>query len=92
MCSNNKVDVCALLGATISISSGYHPQSKDQMKRLNQELETGLCCLASQNPASWCQQLIWVEYAHSTLPCSSTGLSPLQCTYSYQPLVSHRRG
>ena len=76
---------CSLLGATISLTSGYNPQSNGQTEHLNQELETGLCCLVSQNPTRWSRHLIWVEYAHNTLPCSSSGLSPFHCTYGYQP-------
>ncbi len=44
---------CQLLGATVSLTSGHHPQTNGQMEQLNQELEKGLRCLASQNPASW---------------------------------------
>lgn len=67
---------CSLLGTTVSLTSGYHPQSNGQTERLNQELETGLRCLVSQNPAMWSKHLILVEYAH--LPCSVLPLvSPL---------------
>lgn len=57
---------CALIGSTVSLSFGYHPQTNGQTECLNQELEMGLRCLVSRNPATWSQQLVWVEYAHST--------------------------
>ncbi|KAI3375960.1 hypothetical protein L3Q82_016492 [Scortum barcoo] len=41
--------------------------------------------MASQHPSSSSQQLLWVEYAHNTLTCSATGLSPFQCAYGFQP-------
>lgn len=76
---------CYLLGATVSPSSGHHPQTNRQMERLNQELETGLRCLASQSPNTWSKQLAWVEYAHNSHPCSSSGLYLFQCVYGHQP-------
>ena len=59
--------------------------SNGQTERKNQEIETALRCMVSKNPASWSQQLLWVEYAHNTLTSSATGLSPFQCAYGFQP-------
>ena len=76
---------CSLL-ASISLSSGHHPQINSQTEQLkNQELETSLRCLASQSPNTWSKQLSSVEYAHNSLPCSSSGLFPFLRAYGYQP-------
>lgn len=63
------------LGATVSLSSGFHPQSNAQNECLNQELETKLRGLASQSPSSWSEQLVWVEYAHDTLTNAASHIS-----------------
>lgn len=53
---------CRALGAKVSLSSGYHPQTNRQTERVNQDLESALRCVTAHHPASWTTQLPWIEY------------------------------
>lgn len=76
---------CKAIGATASLSSGYHPQSNGQTERANQEMEAALRCISAAEPSSWSTRLPWVEYAHNTLPNASSGMSPFLCSLGYEP-------
>lgn len=76
---------CKALGAKVSLSSGFHPQSNGQCERANQDLEAALRCVAAQNPADWSQYLPWVEYAHNSLPSAAIGMTPFECALGYLP-------
>ncbi len=74
-----------LIGASISLSSGFHPQSNGQTERVNQEIEKTLRCLVSNNQTAWSSQLVWAEFAHNTLHHSSLGMSPFECQFGFPP-------
>lgn len=76
---------CRGLGASVSLSSGFHPQTNGQTERTNQDLESALRCVASANPSSWSTYLPWVELSHNSLVSSATGLSPFEASLGYQP-------
>lgn len=76
---------CQSLGTTVSLSSGYHPQSNGQTERANQNLGVALRCVTTRNPSTWCSFLPWVEYAHNSLISSATGMSPFMVCLGFQP-------
>uniref|UniRef100_A0A8C7YA87 Gypsy retrotransposon integrase-like protein 1 n=1 Tax=Oryzias sinensis TaxID=183150 RepID=A0A8C7YA87_9TELE len=76
---------CAAFGPTVSLSSGFHPQSNGQAERTNQDLEVALRCVCSRNQTSWSTLLPWVEYAHNSMTSSASGMSPFESSLGYQP-------
>lgn len=43
---------CHALGASVSLSCGFHPQTNGQTERANQDLEAALRCVVTKNPSS----------------------------------------
>ncbi len=76
---------CQQLSINVSLSSGYHPESNGQVKRLNQELTRFLCSYCHNNQNDWSRYLIWAEYAQNSLRKPATGLTPFQCVLGFQP-------
>uniref|UniRef100_A0A8C6MIC4 Integrase catalytic domain-containing protein n=1 Tax=Nothobranchius furzeri TaxID=105023 RepID=A0A8C6MIC4_NOTFU len=82
---------CRLVGASASLSSGYHPQTNGQTERANQQLGRYLRCFASSQPSTWPRYLLWAELSHNLQTSSATGLSPFETCYGYQPpLFDHQ--
>ncbi|KAK3567363.1 hypothetical protein QTP86_019906 [Hemibagrus guttatus] len=75
------------LGVTVSLSSGYHPQTNGQTERKIQEVGHFLRTFCHSHQESWSQFLGWVEYAQNLLRQPTTGLTRFQCVLGYQPPV-----
>ncbi|KAL0149044.1 hypothetical protein M9458_055659 [Cirrhinus mrigala] len=74
-----------LLGVSVNLSSGYHPQTSGQTERKIQELGRYLWAYCHEDQRSWSRFLPWAEYAQNSLCQDATGLTPLQCVLGYQP-------
>ncbi|KAI4887119.1 hypothetical protein NFI96_018929, partial [Prochilodus magdalenae] len=78
---------CELMGASVSLSSGFHPQSNGQTERVNQDLGQTLRCLVAYSPSSWARHLPWVEYAHNTLWHSLLAQTPSEMVCHYKSIL-----
>lgn len=76
---------CSLLGVSVSLSSGYHPQTNGQTERKIQEIGRFLRTFCHDRQHSWHQFLPWAEYAQNSLRQPATGLTPFQCILGFQP-------
>ncbi|KAI2652427.1 Transposon Tf2-6 polyprotein [Labeo rohita] len=74
-----------LLGVTVGLSSGYHPQTNGQTERKIQEVGRFLRTFCHGHQNSWSQFLGWAEYAQNSLRQPSTGLTSFQCVLGFQP-------
>ena len=75
----------SLLGVTVSLSSGYHPQTNGQTERKIQEIGRILRTFCHGQQHSWHQFLPWAEYVQNSLRQPTTGLTPFQCIIGFQP-------
>ncbi len=56
-----------LLGISVSLSFGYHPQTNGQTEQKIEEIGRYLRAYCHDNQHSWNHFLPWAEYAHNSL-------------------------
>ncbi len=76
--SQVRMAFCKVLGAIVSLSSGFHPQTHRETERAKQELKAVLWCVVEASPLSWSSHLARVEYAHDSQTSAATGMSSLK--------------
>ncbi|KAH9763650.1 Endonuclease [Citrus sinensis] len=74
-----------LTNTRLNFSSAYHPQTDGQTKVVNRSLGNHLHSLVGDNLKMWDQKLYQVEFAYNRAVKRSTGLSPFQVNYGYNP-------
>ena len=67
-----------IMGIKLSFTIAHRAQADGQSERQNRTLEDSLRCLVAQNSDQWPALLSTIEFAHNSLPHTSTKLSPFE--------------
>lgn len=78
-------EVWSLLRTKLKMSSARHLQTDGQSECSIKTLEQYLWAFINYNQTNWDLLLPLAEFAYNSSVHSSTGLTPFQTTYSYQP-------
>ncbi|KAH9663456.1 Endonuclease [Citrus sinensis] len=74
-----------LTNTRLNFSSAYHPQTDGQTEVVNRSLGNHLRSLVGDSLKIWDQKLYQVEFTYNRAVKRSTGLSPFQVNYGYNP-------
>ncbi len=80
-------DLYNLLLIKGNFSTAYHPQTDGQTERVNQEVEKYLRMFVNHLQTDWAEWLSLAAFAHNNCAHSSTGKSPFEINYGYNPAV-----
>jgi hypothetical protein len=79
--------MCAKLGIKLLFSSAYHPQTDGQTEVTNRTLSALLRVLIKRNIKEWEECLPIAEFAYNRARHSTTGKSPFEVVYGFNPLA-----
>ena len=76
------------LGIQRNLSTAFHPQTDGLSERKNQWVEQYLQLVTSNNPKGWTHWLALATVVHNNRVNTTTGLSPNQILYRYNPTLN----
>jgi hypothetical protein len=75
------------LGTKLLFSTTCHPQTDEQTEVVNRILSQLLSVIIQKNLKSWEECLPFVEFAYNRIVHSTTGFSPFEIVYGFNPLT-----
>ena len=78
-----------LFGIKASLSTTAHPQTDGQTERMNQNLEQYLRSYTNYLQDDWSQLLCYAEFAINNVVNVSTGKSPFEVNYGFNPRMDY---
>uniref|UniRef100_A0A8C5Q0K8 Gypsy retrotransposon integrase-like protein 1 n=1 Tax=Leptobrachium leishanense TaxID=445787 RepID=A0A8C5Q0K8_9ANUR len=76
---------CQALGIQVDLSTAHHPHTNGQTERVNQSLETYLCCYTTFLQDDWADLLGTAEFSYNARLHDSTHYSLFFLLYGYHP-------
>jgi len=76
------------LGIIQNLSTAFHPQTDGLSERKNQWIEQYLHLITSSDPEHWTQWLNIASAVHNNRRNTTTGLSPNQILFGYEPTLA----
>ena len=84
--SNLWKEICRLMGTSLAISLGFHPQTDGQTERANRSIEEMMRAYVGRRQNDWDERLGMMEYAYNNAVHSSLGYMPFYLCYGRHPL------
>jgi transposase InsO family protein len=81
-------ELCRILGIKLKLSTANHAPTDGQTEIMNQYIDQRLRPFVNYYQDNWSELLPMIDYAQATLPHESTGLSPFQIEFGYEPRTS----
>jgi len=79
-----------MLGIESKLSMAFHPQTDEQIERVNQELEQYLRMFIDHRQEQWPEWLGIVEFVYNNKAYSSTQTMPFKANYGQDPRMGFK--